>query len=413
MLTRDIWRTLATRISVFAVGAAGSIILTRSLGPEGRGYYLGAISIVLLGIQLGTLGLGSSNTYYLNSSKEDGRELTANTLVLGLGIGIVLAIVGWSRGATRRGSGRERGYAGDDRGARHDPVRHLVAARPEPAHREGRRLHVQPRRSISQPRLMALVLVRLPSACTGGTRRRDLALHDRVLGPGGMVVVWPPAGRPRSRTPARAGTAGVFRRTIGYGLKAYAVTFFGYLVLRVDALLVQNWRGAVDAGQYGVAVQLGDHLLTVSSTVAMITFPRAAESGADAWPMIRRTTLATGAALTGLAIIAYALAPWGIPLVFGEAFTPAVSSFRILLPGIWFLSIETLLVQYLNGLGMPIVILWGWVGALGVNVAVNTVVIPRMGIDGAAWASTLAYALMAFLVAGLVVRDRRARTRGK
>jgi O-antigen/teichoic acid export membrane protein len=201
----------------------------------------------------------------------------------------------------------------------------------------------------------------------------------------------------------------LFRRTFGYGLKAYAVTFFGFLVLRVDALLVQDWRGAFEAGQYGVAVQLGDLMLTVSTTVAMITFPTAAERGAAAWPLIRRLTHATGAALAVACVIAYMLAPWGIQLLFGKPFVPAASAFRILLPGIWCLSIETLLVQYLNGLGMPIVILWCWLGALAVNIIANAFLIPTMGIDGAAWASTFAYAFMAFLVAALVVSDRRSR----
>lgn len=405
MLNRDIWKTLATRFSVFGLGSIGSILLTRSLGPEGRGFYVGMISIVLVGIQLGTLGLSSSNTYYLSSGKENGRELASNSLTLGLVVGFALGVVGWI--AADRIHGLRDGV----------DIATLVAA------------------LATIPMGILLMLGQnflLAKGQVGAFNRVELV---RNLGWMALVVIFAVALNWGHRAaiwlnfltftgaalwvwisleafglePRLRWHYALFRRTFGYGLKAYAVTFFGFLVLRIDALLVQEWRGAVDAGQYGVAVQLGDLILTVSTTVAMITFPKAAERGAAAWPLLRGITLATGAALAACCVIAYALAPWGIRLLFGEAFAPAASAFRILLPGIWCLSIETLLVQYLNGLGMPIVILWCWLGAFAVNIIANAILIPRMGIDGAGWASTFAYALMALLVTGLVIRDRRSR----
>jgi O-antigen/teichoic acid export membrane protein len=405
MLKRQIWETLGTRFLVFGFGSIGSILLTRSLGPEGRGMYLGMINLVLLGSQIGTLGLASSNTYYLSSGREDGRALASNTLVLSVVVGTLLAAIGWFVADRFLGLRPAIDVPAMLAGLATIPLGILLLLGENLLLAKGAVAvfnRVELWRNLSWSALVVVFAVAL------GWGVRAVIWLNAFAFAVATIWVWLQLERlglaPRLRW---YGT--VFRRTIGYGLKAYAVTFLAFLLMRVDALLVQYWRGAVDGGYYGVAVQLGDLILTISTTIAMVAFPKAAETGAAAWPMIRRLTLITGTAVAGICVAGYVLAPWGIRLLFGAPFLRAVSAFRILLPGIWMLSVGTLLVQYLNGLGMPIAILWTWLAVTAMNLGMNAYLIPHMGIDGAAWASTFAYSLAGIVVVMLVVRDRRSR----
>ena len=398
MLSRDIFESLATRFLIFGLGAGGSILLTRSLGPEGRGLFLATTGLVALGIQFGTLGLSASNTYYLNRGLADGATLAGNALVLSAGLGLLLAAAGLSVAARIHGLWPGLGT----------PT--LVAA------------------LGTLPFSLATLFGQNLLLAVGEIRFYNLVEIARNVGWIALVVIFAVGLRQGHRTAlwlnlvatALAACAvwqrlrrhglpiafrwdsTVFKATLGYGLKAYGITLAGYLVLRLDLLLVQNWRGAVETGYYGVAVQLGDLLLAIPTTVAMVVFPKAVAQGEQAWPMVARLTRSTGAALLVLMGLGWILAPWGVRLLFGPAFAPAVPAFRWLLPGIWLLSMETILVQYLNGLGMPIVLLWGWLVTLILNLALNAWWVPRYGIQGAAWASSLAYGFIAVLIMVLV-----------
>src|SRR5690242_7223514 len=108
--------------------------------------------------------------------------------------------------------------------------------------------------------------------------------------------------------------------------------------------------------------------------------------------------------LPAVVIAALAAAPV-IALAFGRHFLPAVGPFVWLMPGIYFLGIETVMVQLLNSDGFPPVIVAAWIFAVVINVTLNLWAIPRYGIAGASAVSSICYFLM-FLVVAAVVRKR-------
>src|SRR4051794_35293968 len=55
----------ATRVALVAVGLGNTILVARTLGPEGRGMYAVATAVSTIGIQVINLGLQASNTYYV------------------------------------------------------------------------------------------------------------------------------------------------------------------------------------------------------------------------------------------------------------------------------------------------------------------------------------------------------------
>src|SRR5207237_1657312 len=92
---RSILETYTTRILLIAIGFAMTVIISRTLGPSGRGLFAVAAAIGAIGIQFGNLGLHASNTYYVAKNRELLPVLIGNTLVVSFGIGGTAALFGW------------------------------------------------------------------------------------------------------------------------------------------------------------------------------------------------------------------------------------------------------------------------------------------------------------------------------
>jgi O-antigen/teichoic acid export membrane protein len=75
------------------------------------------------------------------------------------------------------------------------------------------------------------------------------------------------------------------------------------------------------------------------------------------------------------------------------------------MPGIYFLGIETVMVQLLNSEGFPPSIVAGWIVSAVINITSNFWVIPHYGITGASISSSVCYFLM-FLIVSFVVWKR-------
>jgi Na+-driven multidrug efflux pump len=96
-----------------------------------------------------------------------------------------------------------------------------------------------------------------------------------------------------------------------------------------------------------------------------------------------------------------------IQVAYSSAFLPAAVALKILLPGIVVLSISKVLSSHLTGRGKPIYSTRAALIALGVNIPLNFWLIPKWGISGAAFASTIAYFIQALVVLMYFVKVSR------
>jgi O-antigen/teichoic acid export membrane protein len=86
-------------------------------------------------------------------------------------------------------------------------------------------------------------------------------------------------------------------------------------------------------------------------------------------------------------------------VVYGRAFSEATGLLLILLPGVYLMGLESVLVQHFNATGLPIAIPLYWIAILVVNLVLVLLLVPRFGAYGAAIASTISYAAIFALVA--------------
>ncbi len=193
---------------------------------------------------------------------------------------------------------------------------------------------------------------------------------------------------------ARPGTLDYLRQCLGYGWKAHASNILAFVNYRIDILLVNLLLTPAATGIYVVAVQIAERMWILSQGVSAVLLPRLAELGGDEekrrliTPLVARWVIALS--LMGGLVLAV-VAPWLLPAIFGRDFASALVPLLILIPGIVAGSFSKVLANDFAARGRPELNLYTSGLVVGVNVAANLLLIPWLGIEGAAWATTLAY----------------------
>ena len=245
-------------------------------------------------------------------------------------------------------------------------------------------------------------------ALGGGVRAALLAwLLANVLTASFALVaargLWTPLALPRLAD--RHGRA-ILRLALVMG----AVQVVSLVSYRVELYILNRYEGLSEVGVYSIAVQAGEALWLIAAAVATaVTAPAVHETEARAARLIARAA-ARGLALTTAAAVALGLvAPFAIPLIFGEDFAGASVPLALLLPGVVVYAPVSILVVYLSvRRGRPRLSLAVSVLGLVVTTALALVLIPRHGGAGAAVASTIGYAAGAALALLFFVRLARA-----
>jgi O-antigen/teichoic acid export membrane protein len=191
--------------------------------------------------------------------------------------------------------------------------------------------------------------------------------------------------------------ASLLARMIRYGIKFHIAILAGAIIFRADLLVVNHFRGAAEAGVYNVATQFGMLLMLLPGVIGTLLFPRAAaeqdQQGETTSLVTRYTTFVTF--FCCLAAVPFSFL---LPVIYGTEFTEATGLLLILLPGVYLVGLESVLVQHFNAIGLPRIIPVYWVVTLGMNLVLVFFLVPRLGAQGAALASTASYTLIFGLV---------------
>ena len=199
-----------------------------------------------------------------------------------------------------------------------------------------------------------------------------------------------------------------FKDTVKFGIRVYLGNVIQLLNFRLDMILVGFFVGITAVGYYSVSVALAEALWLFSSAVAMMVYAQTSgvtrEQANKLTPVICRNTLL----ITFLgALLLFALGKIIITLIFGAAFLPALQPLWVLLPGIVTFSVCCVLANELAGRGKPIIVTIMAAISLAVNIPLNLLLIPRWGITGAAFASTIAYTIAALVTLIAFVRESK------
>jgi O-antigen/teichoic acid export membrane protein len=396
--TGGIALTFATRLLMLVGGVGASVIVGRWLGPEG----LGALAVlnvtVALALQVGSAGLPSANTYFLSQDRKRLGPAWANTIIFAFvwGALLLLIVVGLAMikpalfGAV-------------------PPNLVVIAAISIPFQlltllglnvllamdRIGQMnlLDSMSPLLVLFNAIIALLILRstLPALVTFNTTATI------VLAVWMLLVIARLLNRQRDADAFRPNAA-LFKNTVKYGLKFSIPVMAAILIFRFDLLIVNHFRGAAEAGVYAVASQTANLLLMLPGVIATLLFPRLASSKDQGGGFAAQVTRHASFVML-LVCLAAAAAAFLLPLVYGTRFADATVQLLILLPGVYLVSIESVLVQHFMGTGLPVAVPIFWLVTLAVSLGLNFALVPTLGARGAALTSTLSYALIFALVA--------------
>jgi O-antigen/teichoic acid export membrane protein len=400
-------RVYATRLVQFGCTVAVAFLLARLLGPDGRGVYALLLLLPSTLFAIGQVGLPSAITYFSGGGRSL-RSLVRAAAVLGaiLSGGLLLAslvALPWLQPILFDA-------------APLDLLRVAVVALPIQLTATffgsmlwGRQL-VRP-----YSRVLALQSVAWLCAVAGVVGIADLGVpgalgsYLAVTGGGALAVValvLRQGRREESDVHDRAvGRPARMGDLLGYGLRLYPAGISTFLSYRADLFLLSALLGDGAAiGLYAMAVSLAEITFQVPDSVATLFYPRvagAARADADRMaPAMARMSLL----VTVLAALALAPAAWLAIRVVLPDFDGSLAPFAILLPGTVALGLSKVLSGYISGLGRPGPVSAIAATALGVNLACNLVLIPLLGISGAALSSLISYVTHAVLTTRLASR---------
>jgi O-antigen/teichoic acid export membrane protein len=183
------------------------------------------------------------------------------------------------------------------------------------------------------------------------------------------------------------------RRLLGYGLRSYTSNLPHMLNDRVDQLVISLALPAHELGLYVIAATIATAPAFVGVAVANSVLPTVAsqESTAEQVRAARRAIILTfGFTLISGILLAVAMRPF-VRIVFGRPFLGGVGPARVLCLAAVMLSLTRVFHGLLKGLGRPLDAAISEAGALIVTAAGLSVLIPLMGIMGAALTSLAAY----------------------
>lgn len=197
------------------------------------------------------------------------------------------------------------------------------------------------------------------------------------------------------------------REMLSIGGKSHPDILFQQLLMRADYLLIGLMLDSTALGYYAMASAAAELLIIVPEAVTTPLMKKLLQQGEGIDELTPLALRLTGTAMLGACLGMAVLGEWLIVLLFGEAYRPAYPALLALLPGIFGLCYASILHLDLVGKGRPGTLSWMAGFAAALNLAMNAVLIPQMGIVGAAIASSTAYSVLTLSMLVLYTRLSR------
>lgn len=390
--------TFATRLVMLGGVVGSSVIVARWLGPEGFGTLAVLNATVALTLQIASAGLPSANTYFIARDRKRLGPVWANAILFATFAGtlsalIVFALARFNPSLFGGVSWRLFGIA-----VLSLPFQMLILLGLNVLLAVDRIGQMNLLDCLS-PLLMLLnaviaLIVLHASLTTLVTFNTAASIVVSLLL---LWIVWRVLSGQKERRAPRPDLA-LLKVMLTYAFKFYISIMAGYVIFRVDLLIVNHFRGAGEAGVYAVASQVSFLLLMIPGVIATLLFPRVASlqdsQGGFAVQVTRNASF-----LMLIVCLAAAAGSFLLPLIYGARFADATTLLLILLPGVYLVGLESVLVQHFTGTDLPAAIPGFWVITLLVNLALNLLFVPAFGARAAALNSTLSYILIFLLVA--------------
>lgn len=398
--TIDTSFTFAKRILHLSFVIGASVIIARVLGPYGKGIYALAILFPSLVKNFGSFGLGQATIFYVGKKKYSPREILGNNIVFSFLFGIIGSLIGFIiilffsdilfPGITKvylflglllipllffisyvihillgMQKIKEYNFSGINESFIFLILVSILLL--------GFKFGIQ-----------ATIIAKILSSLIGSIIL--FFLVKKIIGDFSLAF---------NRT--------YFKNVIQFGFKIYLGNLITFLHYRIDIILINIFLNPVAVGLYTLAGALSEKIWLISQSAGTVLYPRVASERntkniKEFTPLVCRNILF----LSGIgAILLFYLSSLLIVFAYSEKFLDSIFPFKILLIGAVSISGWRILANDLYGRGKPELNIYISFFSLFLNIILNIFWIPKYGISGAAFATSISYTF-AFITISIV-----------
>ncbi|MFC2162660.1 flippase [Candidatus Altiarchaeota archaeon] len=392
--------TVANRLAAVFIMGFMFIVVARQLGPEGQGIVATLVAVITIAIQFGNLGLYASNIRFVGADRKLYPKAAGNSLTLGTVTGSLAAVL------------------------------LIIAYLIRPDFFPGIMFALIAIYALSLPFSLLTILFQGMLLAVQDIVTYNILIFFRAvllvagvsvlllfMGGGVMelviflvivevvtALIYMAVAYRKQKFHLRL-DVGFLKKMIGYGFKVYLATQITYLVLKFDIVMVNYYLGPAEAGLYSVSSKMADMVKMVPETIALIFFPMATALKDKAKPFANKVLLGISVMMIFICVGLYFVAEPVLLGLFGSQYTGSVTPFLYLIPGLYFISLEVLLMNYFAAKQMPLTVVLTPLLGLIVNVTLNALWLPVYGIVAAAWTSVISYILMFVILFVLYLRS--------
>jgi O-antigen/teichoic acid export membrane protein len=390
----DYFLTAGARLGVLGFSFIANVILTRTIGPEGRGLYALVINSILWATLLASIGASEAVAYFVAKDR-DSRRLTAGAGLVIVTIGTVIILAA--------GIALRRQLPGVLGGISPTALAIILAcvlpatfARVFRATLQGLKDFV----SYNVCMVARPVSILIYCALFFLALRKGMPAVPYVL----LLVTLTECAVNASLSlrhflPAMRISSDRMRGILSYGARANVTVVLHFIYLRIGIFLLGYLMTKEAVGIYSISASLAEIQIYVPLAVGWVWMPRVAtQSLGDS---VKGTRMLIRRVVPILLLVSALLAIFGerfLPMVFGSEFAASYVPMLFMLPGGILLGIVLVISGFFDGRGKPHLSAFLSLCAVVVIVIADLVLIPRWGINGAAFGSSLGY-LCAFVLA--------------
>ncbi|MBN2184246.1 MAG: oligosaccharide flippase family protein [Candidatus Krumholzibacteriota bacterium] len=386
---KDASYTFATKLTLLIIGIFSSIISVRILGAEGKGLFtLGIISASVI-FNLANLGVGTGAGYYLGRKKVELEDLAGNWLSLSVMIGAVVTVLSLAVMPLIAGSILPA-----------VPLKLIITGLlsiPFMILTFNFQMLSKANSDFLSYNIAELIqrlsfvvffpLFILLISCDRVFLAVVIYIVSTMISAFFLLLRWSRVVRLRFRL-----DRGLAGSVVRFGIKGHLSNFLGFLNLRLDILLINYFIGPAAVGFYSISVMIAERMWYLPDALGIALYPKVAHYDDD------RSNRATAAVcrqtmiLILLSIVVVLVAgKTVIRLFYTDSFLAALIPLFLLLPGVLSAGITRVVSSDLLARGHPGVNMAAGGAALAVNIISNIILIPRIGISGAAVSTSISY----------------------
>lgn len=333
-----------------AIGAVTSIILARSLQPAQFGVFTLIITMPTTASILLSMGIHSSNIYFISRNRENAGRYIANTFYF-VAASSALVAIAWALGLDKA-----LGYYREDIGP--DELFFVILLYPLIAFNIYTPSILRGLYKIAEFNIVTFLTSALKLALFSifllalGMRLNGALISILIL----YLLVDAALLRfiVKNATPSRRFSGEKFKESLSYGWRAYIGESASVLRENVVVLIVGKFLPLADIGFLALSKNLAALVIMPVKSAIVPLLPRiSSENIAAAAQMTCRVIRISILVSMLVAMAALAFAGFMIPLLYGTRFVGAVLVFYIIMPGYVVQSVTEIIVAYMMGTGRP------------------------------------------------------------